>query len=580
MSVTIYYDGECPFCTNYVTYLRLKEAAGTPTLVDLRTDVGARDRFQEQGIDVDKGMVAEIDGTEYWGDDALHALALITGPSGMFNRLSGFLFSSPAVSKIAYPVLRAGRCLTLDLLGRHRMAAEDPMIEAKFQLFSMLFGFFSIFHVLSYPLYYRSFPPTFDFVVLLVLAVGLVLWQSSRALFIALMLASLVSGYIHAPVDSNHTILRNFVALGFVLTYGLNLLRASPWQRTFVDFSLVGRFCLLVMYFFGVFHKLNTDFLNPQASCAVVLWHAMPAPLSYLDNAFIRYLAIYGTLVIESAMIMALLVPRIRHLAVAVGVFFHLLLALSGFSVYLPFTSLAISLHLLFLSPDSAWRVMQSPVIAGFRSRLRQPAWMATALIFFVVMGTLVLAGKYTATTLMASLFIVPLCYAIVVYGAATEHGALSAGQRASSIGRFVATAIAAILFVNCLMPYMGLKTAQTMNMFSNLRVEGGVSNHLLFRDPPSMFHYLDDVAVITKATGSTDLEALVSSNSGIVRYDLLRQLRDNPGAVVSFRMNGVDHVDQSAGTMAKEIGETLFPAYINKVFNFIGVSMPRPTTC
>lgn len=580
MTVSIYYDGDCPFCTRFATYLRLKDAVGAPRLVDLREDDAAREGFIRQGIDVDKGMVADIDGKLYWGKDAVHALALITGPVGAFNRLTAVLFSSPAIAAFSYPILRAGRNFTLDLLGRHQMVENDAKVEAKNQLFALFFGLFSIFHVLSFPNYYNSFPPPLDFLLLFVLAIALVIWPRSRGLLIGVMAASLLSGWLNAPVESNHTMLRNVVALGFAGVYLINLLHGQSWQRTFLDFSVVGQGGLLVMYFYGVFHKINTGFLDPAVSCAVVLWRDMPPPLSWIDFPLMHYAAIYGTLVIETAMLIALLMPRFRNLAIAAGIFFHLVLALSNFSVYLPFTTLVISLHLLFLSPESAWRVVNSPVMQGFSDRLRQPAWLAVAAIYLAVMCAGVLAREFTLVTLMASVFVLPLCYAILRYGMAAEKERLPAGQRASRFGRTFGGALAALFFIACLSPYLGLKSAQNMNMFSNLRTEGGVSNHLVFSSPPSLFPYLDDVVTITRASGDALLEGMAGKEYGLVRYDLLQMLRARPDVTVSYRLNGVEHVDQSAATLADEIERTLFSKRFNKFFNFIPVRLMNPAKC
>lgn len=580
MTVSIYYDGDCPFCARYTNYLRLKDAVGAPRLLDLREDTAARQRFAQQGIDVDKGMVAEIDGKLYWGKDAVHALALLTGPTGFLNKLTAALFSSPAVAALAYPILRAGRNLTLDILGREQMVAVDEKVAAKNRLFSLLFGLFSIFHVLSFPNYYYSFVPPLDFLLLFVLAVALVIRPSSRGLLVGVMAVSLLSGYLNAPVESNHTFLRNIVAFGFVSIYLVNLLRGQSWQSTFLDFSVVGQGALLVMYFYGVFHKLNTGFLDPTVSCAVVLWRDMPPPLYWIDFPLMHYAAIYGTLIIETAMMIGLLIPRLRNLAIACGIFFHLMLALSGYSVYLVFTTLVISLHLLFLSPESAWRVVCSPVFQGYAARSRRPLWILVGAVYIAAMCVGILAREFTLVTLMASLFVLPLCYAILRYGLIAEPEHLPASQRPDRFGWIYGGTLTTLFFIACLSPYLGLKSAQNMNMFSNLRTEGGVSNHLVFSSPPLLFHYLDDVAVITKVSGDDLLASMVGKEYGLVRYDLLQTLRAKPDVVVSFRMNGVDYVDQSAATLAKEIEQTLFSKRVNKFFHFIPVRMQQNPKC
>lgn len=580
MAVTIFYDGDCPFCTNYVSYLRLRDAAGPVRLVNLRDASDERAELEGQGYDLDQGMVAEIGGVRYWGRDALNALALVTGRSGLFNRATAALFSSPAVSRLGYPVLRAGRNLTLDLLGRRPMAPGDAGAEAKFALFTLFFGLFNVFHAIIYSTKYGRFPPSADLVLLFLGGLLLFLRPGSMRLFLALIAASFVSAWVQAPVESNHTLLRNYLLVGFATVYAVNLLRGSGWPRLVTDFSAVAGAGLLVMYFFGVFHKINSGFLDPATSCAVTLWQRMPFPLDQLRFDWMNHVAIYSTFVVEGAILLALLFSRTRHLGIAAGIGFHLLLALSSYSMYLPFTTLSIALHVMFLSPAAALAVMGSPIMQAFADRLRRPLWQAVGALYLTMMMAAAFAGDYTLATLLASLFILPLCLAILVHGAEPPGTRAGPWRAAGPAGRTAAAVLGGLFFIACMLPYAGLKTGQSMNMFANLRVEGGVSNHLVFREPPRLFGYLDKVAAITEASGSPSLAGFVGSERGLVYYDLLRRLRADPDAVVSYRMDGVDHVGQSAATLAGDIASTLHSDAVNKFLTFRPVHIVMPPKC
>jgi predicted DCC family thiol-disulfide oxidoreductase YuxK len=117
------YDGECPFCTSYVSYVRLRETAGPITLADARRYPGLVAEAQALGYDIDVGMVLKLDGHYYFGSDCIHALSLLTTPSGFFNRINRTLFKSKTVARLAYPLLRTGRNLALLLLGRRRIGS-------------------------------------------------------------------------------------------------------------------------------------------------------------------------------------------------------------------------------------------------------------------------------------------------------------------------------------------------------------------------------------------------------------------------------------------------------------------------
>jgi len=93
--------------------LRLKDALGDVALIDLRTATNKRAELQSEGFDLDQGMVVETDGRRVGGADATNALALMSTPSNLFNRLNQLVFANPLLSAILYPILRSGRWLTL-----------------------------------------------------------------------------------------------------------------------------------------------------------------------------------------------------------------------------------------------------------------------------------------------------------------------------------------------------------------------------------------------------------------------------------------------------------------------------------
>ncbi|WP_227272508.1 DCC1-like thiol-disulfide oxidoreductase family protein [Roseobacter weihaiensis] len=116
--IEIVYDGDCPFCSRYVTMARLRDAVGQVRLVDARSEDPLVTEIKNLGFDLNEGMVARYNGRDYFGADCIHLLSMLSSKSGLLNRLSSTLFSNQHIARLSYPVLRTGRNVTLRLLGR------------------------------------------------------------------------------------------------------------------------------------------------------------------------------------------------------------------------------------------------------------------------------------------------------------------------------------------------------------------------------------------------------------------------------------------------------------------------------
>lgn len=114
------YDGDCPFCSRYAAMLRLRDRYDLK-LINARGNHPLIDEIKSQGLRLDEGMVLKVDDRYYHGDRCLNLLALMGTDTGLFSRLTRIVFGSPRTAAILYPVLAAGRHLTLFLLGRRRL---------------------------------------------------------------------------------------------------------------------------------------------------------------------------------------------------------------------------------------------------------------------------------------------------------------------------------------------------------------------------------------------------------------------------------------------------------------------------
>jgi predicted DCC family thiol-disulfide oxidoreductase YuxK len=120
----IIYDGDCPFCSRYVRFMRLRESIGPVELIDARSDHADAALARAAGFDLDDGMIFAFGSRYYHGADAVQMLSLLSSDSGWFNRVNALLFRSPTRSRWIYPVLRLGRGASLRLLGRSRISSS------------------------------------------------------------------------------------------------------------------------------------------------------------------------------------------------------------------------------------------------------------------------------------------------------------------------------------------------------------------------------------------------------------------------------------------------------------------------
>jgi predicted DCC family thiol-disulfide oxidoreductase YuxK len=102
----IIYDGDCPFCSSYVALLKLRKQYDV-RLVDARKEpaIGAR-----YGLDLNEGMIVDLNGEIYHGARAMSLLSRLSCTSGPLR--------SERFANAVYPLFRLGRNVALKVLGR------------------------------------------------------------------------------------------------------------------------------------------------------------------------------------------------------------------------------------------------------------------------------------------------------------------------------------------------------------------------------------------------------------------------------------------------------------------------------
>ena len=115
------YDGDCPACRHYMSFMGFREAVGEVTLINAREAIEWVAHLRRQQMPLDEGMVLIHRGQYFHGAEALHRMALLSSNTGWFNRVQRRLFESRARAGFLYPILKTLRNALLRLLRRDKI---------------------------------------------------------------------------------------------------------------------------------------------------------------------------------------------------------------------------------------------------------------------------------------------------------------------------------------------------------------------------------------------------------------------------------------------------------------------------
>ena len=122
MTLTLVYDGGCPFCRHFALASELRGAIPLLELRDGRADHDLRAALKARGLNLARGAVLLEDGRAWHGAEAIAELCRRLAPSGPLLQLLRGLFSEPNQARRLYPLLLLARRLALQWRG----LPEDP----------------------------------------------------------------------------------------------------------------------------------------------------------------------------------------------------------------------------------------------------------------------------------------------------------------------------------------------------------------------------------------------------------------------------------------------------------------------
>ena len=316
----------------------------------------------------------------------------------------------------------------------------------------------------------------------------------TKALLLAVVHLPVV--VIKLPVVGNHEILLLLIDLAVIIGV---LTRRKHWIPSVVPPL---RWVLLIAYSAIAFSKLNSSFVDPLVSCAVIFGDEFGnwVNVSVSNSAVLSNMAIAITLIAELSIPILLMIRPLRRFGVMLGLGFHTLLALEPSGHVFDFTSVLFVFFLLFLTPPASTALSQAVERARYGGGLPRIATvLAVMAIGNLITHRLLVAGNDVPKWLFDFPFFV--AYAVFIFrtvGPATRGDRGSPSRLAFRIAPAMGV-IVLLTSLNAVSPYLELRSAGAFTMYSNLSAYNGQTNHYLLPgtlplgDAPRLYNYEPD---------------------------------------------------------------------------------------
>jgi hypothetical protein len=419
--------------------------------------------------------------------------------------------------------------------------------ERQFTIFAMLWAIATLFHMAHSSL----FDSQLDYALLTVAAFA-VIFRPGIFTFILLITLQVFDALFRMPFTTNHWIFTAFVNLSILYSILFIMLRSRSFRinggSLLKVVAPVLRIELLVLYSFAVFHKLNSGFFTPESSCATELLHAQHFDsIISLPPTVIAFNA-HFTILVEAAIPLMLCFRKTRNLGILTGIFFHCVLAFSTYNAFYDFSSMILAIYVLFTAPDFSHKIFErlskmKVSAAGFFHTYRRDK-----VIFLVLAIVALLVVLYLPTKKLDNFREVHLYFFWTVYSIAAILLFISFWPRnkthsiSLTLPHKSLIIFPIVVFLNGICPYVGLKTENSYAMFSNLRTEGGKTNHFIVPASLQVFSFQKDVVEIISSTDPV-LQRFAIENKALVLFEFRNYIYERKPEKIEYRLNGNHHI-------------------------------------
>ena len=411
------------------------------------------------------------------------------------------------------------------------------------------------------------------------LGISLLGFLNPRSSILLLINSSLFATlYIYSsPVSSNNKTTAFFLSVLVILSFLKTLIsgRSISFDRDKIFRLIQGpsKLILVCMYFFGIYHKLNTDFFNPAVSCAVELYKPIVSIIGQEDNINLYWIPIYSTVFVETIAIIGLLFKRYCKFGLSVSIPFHIIIGFTGYAFYMDFSTIVLAMYALNINDESLER------LKNFYFKVFKSYWLKKTIslipIFFALAIYIYVAVlckgicSYKSFMPIFALYSVPI-FLILIFSKNIHQ---MRWEKSSSGPLYL---IPFVFFLNGLSPYLGLKTEGSISMYSNLYVEGRKTNHFFHGVVPGFWNYSDEVITIINSNDNR-----LKKGEAFVRYDFDRRISNMKNLEVTVRSNLKNKL-QKISTSQGNWENTYVDSHwlMKKYLIFKPIDFTRPKVC
>ena len=464
---------------------------------------------------------------------------------------------------------------------------EDTTADTtRYAVFCVLWAIATLFHMAQS----RIYTSQLHYVLLTLAAIALILKPFSIFRLLTLIVLQLYEVLFTLPNISNHWVFTTFVNLTIIQALLYLVIKKGTFQVSRANFirtfAPIVRIELLLLYFFVVLHKLNWAFLLPASSCAVILYKAQHLEALLPDSTILTTANIYLTLFIETLIPLLLVFRKTRNAGLLIGLCFHCVIAFNSYNGFYDFSSMVFAIYFLFTSYS-----FSNAVRSVYKKGVERWYGMKGRFMLFSLTNLLIWLGFFTAS--MAVLWLTSKefgDYSQALWGIYSFLFILifilSLGRKYSkkyppvfTIKNSVFILFPILVFLNGISPYIGLKTESSFAMFSNLRTEGGVTNHLFIPVSAQIFDFQKNMVEVV-ASSDPELQQSATEGKLLTFFQFKNRVATAKPARVTYIRAGQRHTFTLATAPADDELLHRSPLVLRKLLRFRMINKVDPQPC